>query len=96
MGNEVLFLIIAGLTGIYWFTFYRFMKETGQMKDERGRRINQIASEKVLIIVQMMLLAGLLMLEKFETLDASKLLALIYAVAILGHASLRYYYTRVM
>lgn len=96
MGSETLFLLIAALTVVYWFTFYSFMKETGQMKDERGRRINQAASEKVLIIVQMMLLLGLLTLEKFETLDASKVLALIYAVAILGHALLRYYYSRVM
>ncbi|ASJ05869.1 DUF2178 domain-containing protein [Thermococcus pacificus] len=96
MGSGLLFLFIAAVTGIYWFMFWRFMKETGQMKDERGRRINQIASEKILIIVQMMLLVGLLASEKFETLDASKILALIYVVAIFGHASLRYYYSRVM
>ena len=96
MGSEALFIFIAAATVIYWLAFYRFMKETGQMKDERGRRINQIASEKTLIIVQMLLRAGVLAVDAFQWLDPAKVLALIYVVAIFGHALIRYYYSRVM
>lgn len=96
MGSEALFIFIAAATVIYWFAFYRFMKETGQMKDERGRRINQVASEKTLIIVQMLLLMGILAVDAFRWLDPAKVLALIYVVAIFGHALIRYHYSRVM
>jgi|GEM_PF-2045332 len=96
MGSVWLFVFIAAATVIYWFAFYRFMKETGQMKDERGRKINQIASEKTLIIVQMLLLVGVLAVDAFQGLDPAKVLALIYVIAIFGHALIRYHYSRVM
>ncbi|MBC7094928.1 DUF2178 domain-containing protein [Thermococcus sp.] len=96
MGSEALFVFIAAVTVIYWFAFYRFMKETDQMNDERGRRINQIASEKTLIIVQVLLLVGVLAVDAFQWLDPTKVLALIYVVAIFGHALIRYYYSRRM
>ncbi|KPU62256.1 hypothetical protein EP1X_09695 [Thermococcus sp. EP1] len=96
MINDSLFLFIVIATVVYWFIFYRFMKETGQMKDERGRHINQMASEATLIIVQMLLLIGLLAVEVFKWLDAGKMLAFVYVVAIFGHTLVRYYYVRVM
>jgi len=96
MGSEALFIFIAAATVVYWVAFYRFMKGTGQMKDERGRRINQIASEKTLIIVQILLLMSVLAVDNLEWLDPAKVLALIYTVAIFGHALMRYYYSRVM
>ncbi|NJE25862.1 hypothetical protein E3E22_04345 [Thermococcus sp. MV5] len=96
MSSEALFLFIAALTALYWFMFYKFMKESGEMKDERGRRINQLASEKILIVVQMLLLVGILAVNAFPSMNPIKLLALIYVVAIFGHAALRYYYLRVM
>ncbi|ASJ14783.1 DUF2178 domain-containing protein [Thermococcus radiotolerans] len=96
MGSEWLFLFIAAATVIYWFAFYRFMKETGQMKDERGRRINQVASERTLIILQVLLLIAILAVDNLEWLDPAKVLALIYVVAIFGHALMRYHYSRVM
>jgi len=96
MGSEWLFLFIAAATVIYWVAFYRFMKETGQMKDERGRRINQIASERTLIILQVLLLIAILAVDNLEWLDPAKVLALIYVVAIFGHALMRYHYSRVM
>jgi len=96
MSSEALFLFITAVTVLYWFMFYTFMKESGQMKDERGRRINQIASEKILIVVQMLLLVGILAVNVFPSTNPVKILALIYIVAIFGHAALRYYYLRVM
>ncbi|AEK73758.1 hypothetical protein GQS_09320 [Thermococcus sp. 4557] len=96
MGSEALFIFIAAATVIYWVVFYRFMKETGQMKDERGRRINQIASERTLIILQVLLLIAILAVDNLEWLDPAKVLALIYVVAIFGHALMRYHYSRVM
>lgn len=96
MSSKALFLFITAATVLYWFMFYRFMKESGQMKDERGRHINQMASEATLIIVQMLLLIGLLAVEVFKWLDAGKMLTFVYVVAIFGHTLVRYYYVRVM
>ncbi|AHL23267.1 DUF2178 domain-containing protein [Thermococcus nautili] len=95
MNWAVIVLLIAALL-IYCTTFYRFMKETEGMKDERGRRINQAASEVTLIIVQTLLLASLVTVELFESINPSLLLALIFTVAVLGHSILRYHYAKVM
>ncbi|NJE29714.1 DUF2178 domain-containing protein [Thermococcus sp. 18S1] len=96
MMDKVLIPIIAIATVVYGYIFYKFMKETGQMKDERGRRINQVASETTLMIVQILLLLGLIFVGIFKKFEPSKVLAFIYVVAIFGHALLRYHYARVM
>ncbi|MFA4661716.1 hypothetical protein [Pyrococcus kukulkanii] len=91
---DVLLVIIA-LTIVYFVLLYSSLKNTGGLKDERARRINQIAAEKTLIFLQALLLAGLMGAEA-GVVEPKSIVVMTYIVAIVGHVFLRYHYSRVM
>ena len=94
MEMETLIGVVA-LALIYFAFLYTSLKNTGGLKDERGRRINQVAAEKILIVLQALLLVSLIGVE-LNVIAPKLVLVITYIVAIVGHVLLRYYYSRVM